>query len=340
MKRVASRSKRYLLTGGAGFIGSHLTEFLLKQGDEVCIIDNLSTGQLANISHLQSRSDFRFINDTVLNKDLMLELVKDSDVVVHLAAAVGVKYIIDNPLESLQTNVRGTEVVLEICSKLAKKIFVASTSEVYGKQSKSPLREEDDCVMGNTGVTRWSYACTKALDEFWALAYYRKEGLPVVIGRFFNTVGPRQRGHYGMVIPRFVEAALSGSPISVFGDGTQTRTFTSVHDVVRAVTMLLGSEAAIGQVVNIGGVGEITILELAKRIKEMTGSSSEIVMVPYKNAYSEGFEDMPRRVPDLTKLRDLTAYKPELTLDQILIEIIDSYDLAMRGIAEDKVVGI
>ena len=317
---------KVLITGGAGFIGSHLAEAYLDHGDEVYIIDNISTGTQDNIKHLQQHyehSERLFVTiDTVLNYDKMLELIGTCDIVVHLAAAVGVQYILDNPLSSIVTNVRGTETVLELCNKFKKKALIASTSEVYGKQIHAPLKETDYCVYGPSVKSRWSYAASKLIDEFTALAYHRTKKLPVVIVRLFNTVGPRQTGRYGMVLPRFVRQALENEPITVYGDGTQTRTFTHVRDVVKAMMKLLETPEACGEVVNIGGVEEISILSLAERIKDKVGSASEIRLIPYAEVYPEDFEDMQRRVPSTEKLKRLIGYVPTMNLDKILDDVL------------------
>jgi UDP-glucose 4-epimerase len=318
---------RVLITGGAGFIGSHLAEAYLKQGHEVFIIDDLSTGSLENLRHLQEDQDTNgrlFVTiDSVLNYNPMLELVGTCDIVVHLAAAVGVQYVLENPLSSIVTNVRGTETVLELCSKFRKKVLIASTSEVYGKHTRAPLTEEDDCIYGPSTKSRWSYAASKLIDEFTALAYHRTKKLPVVVVRFFNTVGPRQTGRYGMVIPRFVQQALKNEPMTVYGDGQQTRTFTHVYDAVAAVMTLLDTSAALGEVVNIGGMEEVSILTLAQRIKQKVGSTSEITLRRYDEVFPEYFEDMLRRVPSTDKLVKLVGFAPRLTLNQILDDVIE-----------------
>jgi len=320
---------RILITGGAGFIGSHLAEACLERGDEVYIIDDLSTGTLDNLEHLKANSAYHeklFVTvDTVLNTDKMTELVGICDVVYHLAAAVGVQYIIDNPLSSIITNVRGTECVLELSTKFKKKALIASTSEVYGKHDHAPLVETDNCVYGSSLKSRWSYAAAKLIDEFTALAYHRTKGLNLRIVRLFNTVGPRQTGRYGMVLPRFVNQALKNEPITVYGDGKQTRTFTHVRDVVQALLKLMASPQANGDLVNIGGVEEISILDLAKRLKEKVGSHSEIQIIPYEDAYPKDFEDMQRRVPSTSKLASLIGEVPTLTLDEILNDVISYY---------------
>jgi len=314
---------KILITGGAGFIGSYLTEAYLSRGDEVYVIDDVSTGSLDNIRPFTQNPLFHFIKDTILNRDMMLELTGICDVVAHLAAAVGVKLIIDEPLKSIHTNIVGTEIVLELANKFRKKTFLASSSEIYGRNSQVPLSETDSRIYGSTDIARWSYAATKAMDEFLALAYYRTKRLPIIIGRFFNTVGPRQTGRYGMVIPRFVGQALKNEPITVYGDGTQTRSFTYVGDVVRGVVDLIDEPKAVGEIFNIGGDGEISIKELAERIQFIARSASAIRYVPYEEAYQEGFEDMGRRVPDIGKIKSLIGYKNTKDLDSILAEIVD-----------------
>jgi UDP-glucose 4-epimerase len=316
---------RVLITGGAGFIGSHLSEALLEQGHQVQILDNLSTGSIDNINHLKGRAGFDYFIDTVNNEPLLAELIDRSDVVFHLAAAVGVKLIVEQPVYTIETNVHGTEVVLKHANKKKKLVVIASTSEVYGKSEDVPFREDSDLVLGPTPKHRWAYACSKAIDEFLALAYWKERKLPVIIVRFFNTVGPRQTGQYGMVIPNFVRQALAGEPITVFGDGTQRRAFTHVADVVDALLKLVVEPKAIGQVVNIGTMQETTIMALAERIKKMTGSKSIIKLIPYDEAYESGFEDMPRRVPALAKIEGLIGYKPVNTLDDILEQVIDYF---------------
>ena len=313
---------RTLITGGAGFIGSYLAEAYLSRGDEVYVIDDLSTGSLENINPLLKNPRFRFTNDTILNRDVMLELTGICDVIVHLAAAVGVRLIIEEPLKSIHTNIVGTEIVLELANKFRKKTFIASTSEVYGRNSKVPLNEDDSRIYGSTAIARWSYASSKAMDEFLALAYYRTKQLPIIIARFFNTVGPRQTGRYGMVIPRFVGQALRNEPITIYGTGNQTRNFTYVEDVSRGIMALVDEPKAVGEIFNVGSEGEVSINDLAERIKKMTGSSSRIVHVPYEDAYQEGFEDMERRVPDITKIKRLVGYQNTHTLDDILAKVV------------------
>jgi len=316
---------RALITGGAGFIGSHLADALLAGGHQVAVLDNLSTGSMANIAHLKGQAGFTYSIDAVENEPLLAELIDGCDVVFHLAAAVGVKKIVEEPVQTIETNVRGTEVVLKHANKKKKRVLIASTSEVYGKSADVPFREDADLVMGPTHKHRWAYACSKAIDEFLALAYWKEKKLPVVIVRFFNTVGPRQSGQYGMVIPSFVRQALAGEPITVFGDGLQSRSFTYVGDVVDALVRLAQEPRAIGQVFNIGNPHEISILDLAGKVRAMTGSSSEIVLIPYDEAYEAGFEDMPRRVPDLRKLEALIGYEPRVQLDEILARVIDYF---------------
>jgi UDP-glucose 4-epimerase len=316
---------RALITGGAGFIGSHTSEALLNNGHNVLILDNLSTGSIDNIAHLKGRAGFEYFIDSVDNEPLLAELIDRSDVVFHFAAAVGVKLIVEQPVHTIETNVHGTEVVLKHANKKKKLVVIASTSEVYGKSEDVPFREDSDLVMGPTPKHRWAYACSKAIDEFLALAYWKERKLPVIIVRFFNTVGPRQTGQYGMVIPNFVRQALAGEPITVFGDGTQSRSFTHVADVVGALLKLINEPKAIGQVINIGNVQEVTIADLAARIRELSGSKSPIKYVPYDEAYESGFEDMPRRLPDLTKVSALIGYAPKHQLDDILVQVIDYF---------------
>jgi len=312
-----------LITGGAGFVGSHLAEALLERGDEVYVLDNLSTGSIENIEHLKPHPRFRYAVDSIMNEPATAELVDRVDVVFHLAAAVGVRLIVESPVNTIETNVHGTEMILKLANKKKKKVIVASTSEVYGKSGVVPFREDADIVMGPTTKGRWSYACSKAIDEFLALAYHKEKRLPVVIVRLFNTVGPRQTGRYGMVIPNFVKQALLGHPLTVFGDGSQSRCFTYVSDVVGAFIKLAEHPRAVGEVVNVGNDREeISILELARRVKERTGTRSGIEMVPYDRAYEEGFEDMQRRVPDLGKVRSLVGYEPGVHLDEILDRVI------------------
>ena len=314
---------RVLITGGAGFVGSHLADAYLKRGDEVLVIDDLSTGTIDNIQHLKSNPKFKYTIDSVHNQPVTAELVDQSDIVVHLAAAVGVKLIVESPVRTIETNVRGTEVVLALANKKQKRVLIASTSEVYGLSADVPFREDGNLVMGATTKGRWSYACSKAIDEFLALAYWREKKLPTTVVRLFNTVGPRQTGRYGMVIPTFVKQALAGRPITVYGDGKQTRCFGYVGDVVGALIKLMDHPDSIGQVFNIGSTEEISIAKLAEKVKQLTDSNSEIIYVPYDEAYEEGFEDMPRRVPDTSKINKLVGFKPDMTLDGILESVID-----------------
>jgi len=316
---------RALITGGAGFIGSHLAEAMLGLGDSVFVLDNLSTGSMENIVHLKGRAGFEYFIDSVENEGLLAELVDRADVIFHFAAAVGVKLIVEQPVRTIETNVHGTEIVLKHANKKKKLVVIASTSEVYGKSEDVPFREDSDLVMGPTPKHRWAYACSKAIDEFLALAYWKERQLPVIVVRFFNTVGPRQTGQYGMVIPNFVRQALAGEPITVFGDGTQSRSFTHVADVIQALLKLVREPRAIGQVINVGNTGEISMLKLAERVRELSGSKSPIKLVPYDEAYESGFEDMPRRVPDLSKLMALISYQPRFTLDDILSQVIDYF---------------
>ena len=316
---------RALITGGAGFIGSHLSDALLDRGDEALILDNLSTGSIENIAHLKGRRGFEYFVDSVENEPLLAELIDRSDVVFHFAAAVGVKLIVEQPVHTIETNVHGTEVVLKHANKKKKLVVVASTSEVYGKSNDVPFREDSDLVLGPTRKHRWAYACSKAIDEFLALAYWKERKLPIIIVRFFNTVGPRQTGQYGMVIPNFVRQALAGEPITVFGDGNQSRAFTHVSDVVGALLQLIAEPRAIGQVINIGTTQEVTIRDLAERVRTLSGSQSPIKLVPYDEAYESGFEDMPRRLPDLTKVSELIGYEPHHSLDDILIQVIEYF---------------
>ncbi|MBV8077011.1 MAG: GDP-mannose 4,6-dehydratase [Planctomycetaceae bacterium] len=316
---------RVLITGGAGFIGSHLSDAYIGRGDEVYILDDLSTGCIDNIRHLKGHPRFHYTLDSVHHRSIVSEQVDQCDVVFHLAAAVGVKLIVESPVRTIETNVHGTEVVLAQAAKKKKKVLIASTSEVYGLSDQVPFREDGNLVMGATTKGRWSYACSKAIDEFLALAYWREKRLPTVIVRLFNTVGPRQTGQYGMVIPTFVKQALAGRPITVFGDGSQSRCFAHVADVVDALIQLMDHPDAVGQVFNVGSTQEVTIADLAQRVRKLTDSRSEIVFVPYEQAYEAGFEDMPRRVPDLTKLGALVGFRPERTLDEILEDVIASF---------------
>ena len=314
-----------LITGGAGFIGSHLAEYLLAQGQAVTIIDNLSTGRFDNIAHLQGQPGFRYAIEDIRNVHVLDRLVSECDVIYHLAAAVGVQRIISHPTESIEVNIGGTEVVLQTARRYRRKVLVASTSEVYGKGVRFPFEEDDDILLGPSIRSRWSYAASKLIDEFLALAYHREVGLPVVVFRPFNTVGPRQTGEYGMVVPRFVRAALLGQPLQVTGGGQQQRCFGNVRDVVRGIAGLAESPAALGQVFNIGSQEEVSILELAQRVKARTGSSSEIVLIPYEQFYEAGFEDFRRRVPSLTKIQSVIGWQPTTPLDETIDQIIAHY---------------
>lgn len=311
-----------LITGGAGFIGSHLAERLVSQGRNVTIIDDLSTGAIDNIRGLKAAQNFSYFIDSLTNERLMAELVDSADIIYHLAAAVGVKLIVESPTRTMETNIRGTEVVLELAAKKKKRVLITSTSEVYGKRNNIPFRENDDLVMGPPDKGRWSYACSKLIDEFLAVAYWKEKKIPTVIARLFNVVGPRQTGRYGMVIPNLIRQALAGQAMTVFGDGMQTRCFTHVEDATGALIALAEHRDANGEVYNIGSTEEISVLDLAHRIRKLTGSESKIVFIPYEQAYEQGFEDMMRRVPDLSKIHQLINYAPTMGLDAILLDII------------------
>ena len=317
---------RYLITGGAGFIGSHLTERLLERGERVVLLDNLSTGSMENIRHLKGSEHLEYHLDGIENRQLLAELVDDADVIIHLAAAVGVKLIVESPVRTIETNVNGTQLILEAACKKKKLLLIASTSEVYGKNTQVPFREDADLVLGPTTKGRWSYAASKALDEFLALSYWKEKKQPVIVARFFNTVGPRQTGRYGMVLPNFVKHAIDQAPIEVYGDGTQSRCFCDVRDTIEALLRLLPLERALGEVVNIGNTEEVTIENLAKIVKQRTGSSSPIQFIPYDKAYEPGFEDMMRRVPCIDKLHALTGFRPQISL----VEIIDRVSAYFR----------
>ncbi len=319
-----------LITGGAGFIGSHLAERHLERGDKVYIIDDLSTGSMENIEHIKASPRFQYHLDSVTNNHLVAELVDLCDVVYHLAAAVGVRLIVESPVRTIETNIRGTEVVLHHAAKKRKRVLITSTSEVYGKRDRIPFSEDDDLVMGPTNKGRWSYACSKAIDEFMAVAYWKEKKVPTVIARLFNTVGPRQTGRYGMVIPNFVRQALKGEDLTVFGDGSQTRCFTHVSDVVGALIGLVEHPSAVGEVYNIGSDHELTILQLAERIKSLTASNSAVRFLPYDEAYEEGFEDMMRRVPNISKIVNLIGYRPTYNLDEILESVV-AYERSKAG---------
>jgi UDP-glucose 4-epimerase len=319
---------RALITGGAGFIGSHLAEALLQQGHPVTVIDDLSTGSFGNIRHLVGRPHFRFAIDTITNEVVLDRLASDCDVIFHLAAAVGVQLIIQNPVHTIETNVMGTEAVLKAARRYRAKVLIASTSEVYGKGSQVPFGEEDDVVLGPTARSRWSYAASKMVDEFLGLAYHQQYGLPVVIFRLFHTVGPRQTGRYGMVVPRFVQQALRGEQLTVYGDGQQSRCFCNVEDTVRALVGLAESDAAVGRVFNVGTTEEVSILELAQRVLAQTGDagdSGRIAFIPYADAYAAGFEDMLRRVPDIRRIRETTGWQPQIPLEETLRRVVAHY---------------
>lgn len=322
---------KVLITGGAGFIGSHLAERLLARGDEVQLLDDLSTGSIENIALIKNHPNLSYHIDTIRNYRLTAELVDTCDIVYHLAAAVGVRLIVESPVSTIETNIRGTDIVLSLAAKKRKRVVITSTSEVYGKRNRVPFHEDDDLVMGPTNKGRWSYACSKAIDEFLAIAYWKEKKVPTVIARLFNTVGPRQTGRYGMVIPNFVQQALTGQDITVYGDGTQTRCFTHVSDVVEALIAIAEHPQAVGEVYNIGSDHEISMLELAERIKHLTESVSNIVFVPYDEAYEAGFEDMMRRVPDIAKIRAAIGYNPKVNLDGLLTSIIEYHRVKMVG---------
>lgn len=322
---------RYLITGGAGFIGSHLAEALLGRGEEVFILDDLSTGSVENIRHLKSHPRFHYKFDSIQDRHLLAEWVDESDIVVHLAAAVGVRLIVESPVRTLETNVHGTQLVLDAASKKKKLVFIASTSEVYGKSDKVPFHEDADLVLGPTTKGRWSYAASKALDEFLALSYWKERKQPVMIARLFNTVGPRQTGRYGMVLPNFVRQALDRMPITVFGTGQQSRCFCDVRDTVEAILRLLRNDRAVGEVVNIGTDEEITIEALAHMVKQRTKSDSPVTFVPYDQAYEPGFEDMPRRVPALGKLEKMTGFRPRTPLSEIVDRIVEHWQGKMSA---------
>lgn len=323
---------RVLITGGAGFIGSHLAERLLKDGNEVVVVDNLSTGSFSNIESFAGHGNFEFFEGDVRNTELMEGLIEKSDVIYHLAAAVGVQLIVDSPVHTIETNIGGTETVLDIANKYGKKILIASSSEVYGKSEAVPFREEDDLVLGSTSISRWAYACSKAIDEFLGLAFYQQYGLSVVIGRFFNTIGPRQTGQYGMVVPRFVQKALLNEPVSIYGTGRQTRCFCYVGDLVEAIIKLMACDKAAGKVYNIGTSEEISIEALADKIIEMTGSKSKKKFISYKAAYGRRIEDMMRRVPGLERIKETIEWEPRTNLTETLKAIIRSEKLKMKDV--------
>jgi UDP-glucose 4-epimerase len=328
---------RYLITGGAGFIGSHLAERLLHRGDRVVLLDNLSTGSVENIRHLKSSERMQYHLDNIENRQLLAELVDDADVIVHLAAAVGVKLIVESPVKTIETNVNGTQLILEAACKKKKLVLTASTSEVYGKNTNVPFHEDADLVLGPTTKGRWSYAASKALDEFLALSYWKEKKLPVIVVRLFNTVGPRQTGRYGMVLPNFVKCALDNTTISIYGSGKQSRCFCDVQDTVESLVRLMDLERSIGEVVNVGSTEEITIEALAQKVKERTGSSSPIEYVPYDQAYEPGFEDMMRRVPSVEKLHALTGFRPGIPLNEIIDRVAAFFQSKTEVLDNQKV---
>ncbi len=309
---------KVLITGGAGFIGSHLSEAILKRGHDVTVIDDLSTGKLDNVAHVRAFPNFKLVIETIMNENVMDRLVSECDVIFHLASAVGVDLIVTSPVEVIQRCVAGTEIVLKIADRYKKKVLITSTSEIYGKNNEVPFNEEDDRLLGPTTKSRWSYSCSKAIDEFLSLAYYKEKNLPIVIVRLFNTIGPRQSGQYGMVVPRFVKQAMEGKDITVYGTGNQTRCFTYVSDVVDCIIALMNHPEAVGEIFNIGNDNEISIMELAEKIRGITGSDSKIVTIPYDKAYEAGFEDMERRVPDLSRVKKLVGYNPVVQLDEMI----------------------
>lgn len=325
---------KILITGGAGFVGSHLADKLIAEGHEITVVDDFSTGRYSNVAHLEGRSDFRLIVDTVLNAKLMEELIRDSDRVFHMASAVGVRLIMEQPVQTIETIFRGTDIVLGFCSRYRKRVLIPSTSEVYGKGTSVPFREDDDIQKGSTSKHRWAYACAKELDEFLALAFWKETRLPVVVVRLFNTVGPRQTGQYGMVVPRFVKSAVNNEPITVYGDGEQSRCFGHVSDVVEGLTTLIETPKCFGRVINIGNPEEISIKGLAEKAIEMTGSSSEIEFIPYEEVYGAGFEDMKRRVPCIDRANELIGFKPTRTLDDIINDVAAEFQDSKNSTAE------
>jgi UDP-glucose 4-epimerase len=331
--------RNVLITGGAGFIGSHLAETLLQRGCAVQVIDDLSTGCEQNIAHLRQNPAFSFVRDTVIHREVTTELVARADMVFHLAAAVGVHLIIEQPVRTIETNIACTKIILELCAQRRTPVLLASTSEVYGKLQREKFREDDDLVLGPTSRSRWCYASSKIIDEFLAKAYYNEQGLPAVVARFFNTIGPRQTGRYGMVVPRFIDRALRGAPITVYGDGTQQRSFTWVGDVVDAILELMDKPSAMGEVFNIGHHEEVSIRDLARLIRDLTGSSSKIELVPYEKALGSGFEDIPRRLPDLTKIEDFIGYRPTRNLRAMLEEILTYRRRETHGVSKTSNVG-
>lgn len=321
-----------LITGGAGFIGSHLSEYCLNRGDSVSIIDDLSTGSVENIAHLRKHPRFEYVIDTIMNERLVAELVDGADAIFHLAAAVGVRLIVESPVNTIETNIRGTEIVLSMAAKKKKRTLLTSTSEVYGKRDSVPFRETDDLIMGSSDKGRWSYACSKAIDEFLALAYWREKHVETIVARLFNTVGPRQTGRYGMVLPTFVQQALRGDDLTVYGDGSQRRCFAHVSDIVGALAGLMQNDQAVGQIFNIGSQEEVSMRELAERVIARTGSSSPVKLVPYEEAYTGGFEDMQRRIPDISKIRELIGFIPKMNLDAAIDSVLAYYRAKEGGV--------
>lgn len=322
---------KILITGGAGFVGSHLADKLHREGHEITVIDDLSTGRYSNVAHLEGKSGFRLIIDTVLNERLMEELIRDADRVFHMASAVGVRLIMEQPVKTIETIFHGTDVVLKFCSRYRKRVLIPSTSEVYGKGTQVPFSEDDDILKGSTSKHRWAYACAKELDEFLALAHWKETKLAVVVIRLFNTVGPRQTGQYGMVVPNFIKSALKGQPIQIHGDGTQSRCFGHVLDVVEGLTKAIETPECFGQVINLGNSEEVSIKGLAEKILTATGSKSELAYIPYEEAYGEGFEDMQRRVPNLEKAKRLIAYQPTRTLDNIISDVVNEFRILIQA---------
>lgn len=322
-----------LVTGGGGFIGSHLSDRLVEAGHHVTAIDDLSTGRLSNLAHLQGAPGFQFVHETIRHEAVMDRLVSECDVIYHLASAVGVELIVSRPVEVIERCILGTEIVLRAAHRYKKKVLLTSTSEVYGKNARVPFAEDDDRLLGPTTKSRWSYSCSKAIDEFLALAYHKEKQLPIVVARLFNTVGPRQTGQYGMVLPRFVQQALVGAPLTVYGDGSQQRCFGYVGDIVGAMTALMEHPGAVGRIFNIGNTEEVSILELARRVIQLTGSASSIKMVPYDVAYEVGFEDMARRIPDISRIHELIGYRPTMALDQIIQVMAEHFREAPDAVA-------
>ena len=334
--RLRIKNMRFLITGGAGFVGSHLCEALLNRGDEVVVLDNLLTGRESNLAKSSTFPNFKFIKGTILDQSILDELISQSDQVLHLAAAVGLFNILRDPFESLKINIRGSEMVLETCNKFSKPVLVTSTSEIYGKNSADSLSEDDDRIIGSPVKIRWSYSDAKAIEEALAFSFWKLHGLETKIVRLFNTVGPRQVGNYGMVVPRFVQSALASEDILVYGDGSQTRCFGHVHDIVKGIISVLNSKKTVGQAINLGVSEEISILNLAHKVKELTNAKSEIRLIPYSEAYDDGFEEMTRRVPNTTKIHKLTGWTPEIGLDRIILDVIDDQKNGDQSLSESR----